>query len=219
MCCSTSASPRCSWTRSSAVSRTRRTRRWTCGWTPPAGPTAADVLNGYAAADLARVLREYGEERFARARSPPRSSGNGNAPLHDECTAGRSAARDHPGGVTADRRSSGQAHLPSTSDRGQRRAGRAGASPAGGDRRAGRRWADRGALLPLARGPAGQADARSGRATSASPPDLPVELPEHRPQLRLLTRGAEVPDRPRPRRTRARPRRSCALPSGMRRAA
>ena len=30
------------------------------------GLTAADVLNTYPAADLARVLREYGEERFAR---------------------------------------------------------------------------------------------------------------------------------------------------------
>jgi 16S rRNA (cytosine1402-N4)-methyltransferase len=30
------------------------------------GPTAADVLNTYPAEDLARVLREYGEERFAR---------------------------------------------------------------------------------------------------------------------------------------------------------
>ena len=30
------------------------------------GPTAADVLNTYPAADLARVLRDYGEERFAR---------------------------------------------------------------------------------------------------------------------------------------------------------
>jgi 16S rRNA (cytosine1402-N4)-methyltransferase len=29
-------------------------------------PTAADVLNTYAAADLARVLRDYGEEKFAR---------------------------------------------------------------------------------------------------------------------------------------------------------
>jgi 16S rRNA (cytosine1402-N4)-methyltransferase len=29
------------------------------------GPTAADVLNTYSAGDLARVLREYGEERFA----------------------------------------------------------------------------------------------------------------------------------------------------------
>jgi 16S rRNA (cytosine1402-N4)-methyltransferase len=30
------------------------------------GPTAADVVNGYDAAALARVLRTYGEERFAR---------------------------------------------------------------------------------------------------------------------------------------------------------
>ncbi|HYG92020.1 MAG TPA: 16S rRNA (cytosine(1402)-N(4))-methyltransferase RsmH [Nocardioides sp.] len=30
------------------------------------GPTAADVLNTYAAEDLTRVLREYGEERHAR---------------------------------------------------------------------------------------------------------------------------------------------------------
>ncbi|MCD4534756.1 16S rRNA (cytosine(1402)-N(4))-methyltransferase RsmH [Nocardioides sp. cx-169] len=30
------------------------------------GPTAADVLNTYSAADLARVLRDYGEEKFAR---------------------------------------------------------------------------------------------------------------------------------------------------------
>ncbi|MFN8194989.1 MAG: 16S rRNA (cytosine(1402)-N(4))-methyltransferase RsmH [Nocardioidaceae bacterium] len=33
---------------------------------PTTGPTAADVLNTYAADELARVLREYGEERFAR---------------------------------------------------------------------------------------------------------------------------------------------------------
>jgi 16S rRNA (cytosine1402-N4)-methyltransferase len=32
---------------------------------PTTGPTAADVLNTYSAADLARVLRQYGEERFA----------------------------------------------------------------------------------------------------------------------------------------------------------
>lgn len=31
-----------------------------------AGMTAADVLNHYSAKDLARILREYGEERFAR---------------------------------------------------------------------------------------------------------------------------------------------------------
>jgi len=32
---------------------------------PTEGPTAADVLNTYPQAELARVLREYGEERFA----------------------------------------------------------------------------------------------------------------------------------------------------------
>jgi 16S rRNA (cytosine1402-N4)-methyltransferase len=32
---------------------------------PTVGPTAADVVNGYPAGELARVLREYGEERFA----------------------------------------------------------------------------------------------------------------------------------------------------------
>jgi 16S rRNA (cytosine1402-N4)-methyltransferase len=30
------------------------------------GPTAADILNSYCAKDLARILRAYGEERFAR---------------------------------------------------------------------------------------------------------------------------------------------------------
>ena len=33
---------------------------------PTRGPSAADVLNTYSEADLARVLREYGEEKFAR---------------------------------------------------------------------------------------------------------------------------------------------------------
>ena len=33
---------------------------------PGSGPTAADVLNTYDVADLARVLKDYGEERFAR---------------------------------------------------------------------------------------------------------------------------------------------------------
>jgi 16S rRNA (cytosine1402-N4)-methyltransferase len=49
------------------------------------GPTAADVLNTYSAQDLARILRTYGEERFAtplaraivreREREPFRTSG------------------------------------------------------------------------------------------------------------------------------------------------
>ena len=33
---------------------------------PRRGPSAADVVNGYDEADLARVIRDYGDERFAR---------------------------------------------------------------------------------------------------------------------------------------------------------
>ncbi len=65
-CCSTSGCPRCSSTCATAGSPTPRTRRWTCGWTTRAGITAAEVLNTYPAADLARILRTYGEEKFAR---------------------------------------------------------------------------------------------------------------------------------------------------------
>jgi 16S rRNA (cytosine1402-N4)-methyltransferase len=36
--------------------------------------------------------------------------------------------------------------------------------------------------------------ALQARATSTAPAGLPVELPEHRPQLKLLTRGAELAD-------------------------
>ena len=33
----------------------------------------------------------------------------------------------------------------------------------------------------------------AAQAADTTPPDLPVALPEHRPMLRLLTRGAELP--------------------------
>ena len=65
-CSSTSASPRCSSTTRPAASPTPTTRRSTCAWTPRSGITAAEVLNTYPADELARVLSEYGEERFAR---------------------------------------------------------------------------------------------------------------------------------------------------------
>jgi 16S rRNA (cytosine1402-N4)-methyltransferase len=52
---------------------------------PTTGPTAADLLNSYSAADLTRILRVYGEEKFApriakeivarRARTPFTTSG------------------------------------------------------------------------------------------------------------------------------------------------
>ena len=34
----------------------------------------------------------------------------------------------------------------------------------------------------------------NARSTSSAPAGLPVELPEHRPELKLLIRGAELAD-------------------------
>ena len=77
-CCSTSASPRCSWTSRRAGSPTRGTPRWTCGWTRPGGaprrrwstPTTRRAWPGSCG----------GTARSASpGRSPRRSSGSGRA--------------------------------------------------------------------------------------------------------------------------------------------
>jgi 16S rRNA (cytosine1402-N4)-methyltransferase len=70
------------------------------------GRTAADVLNGYDAADLTRVLREYGEERHARriaeaivrerAREPFTTSGRLVALLYDVIPAPARRTGGHP---------------------------------------------------------------------------------------------------------------------------
>jgi 16S rRNA (cytosine1402-N4)-methyltransferase len=159
---------------------------------PGAGPTAADVLNGYSAAELARVLREYGEERFAgriaaavvreRARRPIRSTGELVALVRDSIPA---PAR------------------------------RTGGNPAKRTFQALRIEVNReldalGAALPAALDvlrPGGRIVALSyhsledrivkralaARTQGDTPAGLPVELPGHGPTFRLLTRGAEVP--------------------------
>jgi 16S rRNA (cytosine1402-N4)-methyltransferase len=70
------------------------------------GPTAADVLNEYAAPDLARILKEYGEERFARriadavvaerARAPFTTSGRLVELLYDVIPAATRRTGGHP---------------------------------------------------------------------------------------------------------------------------
>ena len=64
---STSACPRCRSTRASAASPTPTTRRWTCAWTPTQELDAArrSSTSG-TSAGWPRVLRDYGEERYAR---------------------------------------------------------------------------------------------------------------------------------------------------------
>nr|WP_042185786.1 16S rRNA (cytosine(1402)-N(4))-methyltransferase RsmH [Kibdelosporangium sp. MJ126-NF4]CEL16883.1 rRNA small subunit methyltransferase H [Kibdelosporangium sp. MJ126-NF4]CTQ91888.1 rRNA small subunit methyltransferase H [Kibdelosporangium sp. MJ126-NF4] len=157
------------------------------------GLTAADVLNTYEFADLARILRDYGEERFAgkiakavvaqRQREPFSTSGRlvellyAAVPAASRRTGGHPAKRTFQalrievnGELEVLRRA-----LPAALD----------ALRVGGrmvvesyqsleDRLVKRAFAE--------------------LAKSTTPEGLPVELPGHGPQVRLLTKGAEQAD-------------------------
>jgi 16S rRNA (cytosine1402-N4)-methyltransferase len=156
------------------------------------GPTAAEVVNGYPAAELARVLREYGEERFAgriaaaivkeRAHEPFASTGR----LAELVRASIPAATRRTGGHPAKR--TFQALRIEVN--GELDALRVALPAATEALRPGGRIAvlsyhsleDRLVKRVFAAG------ARSG-----TPEGLPVELPEAAPVLRLLTRGAQTP--------------------------
>lgn len=152
--------------------------------------TAAEVVNGYSQAELARVLREYGEERYAvriaravvaaRSTAPLRRTGELAALVHGAVPPGT------PGGDPAKRTFQAirievngeievlQRALPDAID-----------CLAVGGRLvvlAYHSLEDRLVKRELARG-----------AESTAPRGLPVELPSQRPYLRLLTRGAERP--------------------------
>jgi 16S rRNA (cytosine1402-N4)-methyltransferase len=154
--------------------------------------TAAEVVNTYPAAQLARVLREYGEERFARriadavvterAREPLTSTMRLSEIVRDSIPA---AAR-RTGGNPAKRtfqalriEVNGELEtlyraLPAALD-----------AVAVGGRivvLAYHSLEDRAVKRALA-----------GRAADTTPPGLPVSLPASRPRFRLLTRGAERP--------------------------
>jgi 16S rRNA (cytosine1402-N4)-methyltransferase len=154
--------------------------------------TAADVLNTYDVDDLARVLRDYGEERFARriaaavVRERERAPFTTSARLVELVRANVPAATRHQGGNPAKRTFQAlRIEVNGELDALRR------ALPAAVDALAvGGRIAvlsyhsleDRMTKQVLALG-----------ARSSAPEGLPVELPEHAPYLRLLTRGAEVP--------------------------
>ncbi|AKT51635.1 16S rRNA (cytosine(1402)-N(4))-methyltransferase RsmH [Arsenicicoccus sp. oral taxon 190] len=170
------------------------------------GITAAEVLNTYAHGDLARVLRTYGEERFAkqiasavlreREAEPFTTSGRLVDLLRRVIPAASQRQGGHPGKRTFQalrievngELASLEAALPAAVD-----------ALAVGGRLAVLSYhslEDRLTKQVLAAG-----------ARSTAPPDLPVELPEHAPYLRLLTRGAEEPD---PQETAANPRAASA---------
>ncbi|NIH84251.1 16S rRNA (cytosine(1402)-N(4))-methyltransferase RsmH [Amycolatopsis granulosa] len=157
---------------------------------PTTGPTAADVLNTYEPGELVRVLREYGEERFAqrivkaivaeRARQPFDRSERLVRLLYDAVPAASRRTGGHPA----------------------KRTFQALRIEVNGELEVLRR-AVPAALSALAVG--GRIVVESYHsledrivkqafaelAKSRTPPGLPVELPGHGPELKLVTRGAE----------------------------
>ncbi|HEY6793257.1 MAG TPA: 16S rRNA (cytosine(1402)-N(4))-methyltransferase RsmH [Kineosporiaceae bacterium] len=155
------------------------------------GPTAAEILNTYPVAELARVLREYGEERFARRIAEAVAAERGRQPfstssrLVELVRASVPAAARRTGGHPA-KRTFQALRIEVNGEL----AGLERAMPAAVDALdvggrivvlAYHSLEDRIVKRVLAAG-----------AASSAPPGLPVELPEHAPVLRLLTRGAET---------------------------
>jgi 16S rRNA (cytosine1402-N4)-methyltransferase len=160
---------------------------------PDAPRTAADVINTYSSGDLTRVLRVYGEERFAsriaaaitreRAREPFTRTGRLADLVRDSIPAATRRTGGHPA-----KRTFQALRIEVNDELGvlQR------ALPAALDALAlGGRIAvitfhsleDRIVKQTFAEG-----------AADRTPPGMPVPLPELAPVLRLLTRGGEAPD-------------------------
>jgi 16S rRNA (cytosine1402-N4)-methyltransferase len=160
---------------------------------PTTGITAADVLNTYPPGELVRILRDYGEERFAkrivqavvaeREREPFDHSGRLVALLYDAVPAATRRTGGHPAKRTFQAlRIEVNGELDSLRS----------ALPA--------------AIRALANG--GRIVVESYQsledrlvkqafaplAKSRTPEGLPVELPGHGPELKLLTKGAEKAD-------------------------
>ncbi|GAA1301251.1 16S rRNA (cytosine(1402)-N(4))-methyltransferase RsmH [Pseudonocardia xinjiangensis] len=157
---------------------------------PTVGPTAADILNSYPVPQLARVLREYGEERFAgriaaavgrrRAHAPLLRSAELVELLYEAVPAASRRTGGHPAKRTFQAL---RIEVNGELDALQTAVPAALESLAIGGRivvLAYHSLEDRIVKRELA-----------VRSTSRTPVDLPVELPGHGPELRLLTRGAE----------------------------
>ena len=154
------------------------------------GKTAADVVNTYSAAEIARVLRVYGQERFAsriahaivqeRSRQPLVSGSRLAELVRDSIPAATRRTGGHPAKRTFQAlRIEVNAELAALE--------RAVPAAVAAVRVGGRvvvlsyqSLEDRLVKQVFAAG-----------AASTSPSELPVELPDHAPRLRLLTRGAD----------------------------
>ncbi|OLT43155.1 16S rRNA (cytosine(1402)-N(4))-methyltransferase [Saccharomonospora sp. CUA-673] len=157
---------------------------------PTTGSSAADVLNTYSVADLTRILREYGEERFAqriakavvaeRDKEPFSRSGRLVELLYDAVPAASRRTGGHPA-----KRTFQALRIEVNRELDVLRA----AVPAALDA-----LADGGRIVVEAYQSLEDRivkRALAERSTSRTPEGLPVELPGHGPEFRLLTRGAE----------------------------
>ena len=155
--------------------------------------TAADIVNGYPAAELARVLRDYGEERFARriadavvrerAREPITSTQRLSAIVKDAIP----AATRRTGGNPA-KRTFQALRIEVNDELGTLRR----ALPAALDV-----LAVGGRVVVLAYHSLEDRIVKTElvrRSRDQAPPGLPVTAAQAAPEFRLLTRGAERPD-------------------------
>ncbi len=156
------------------------------------GRTAADVLNEYSVSDLERILKDYGEERYARriARAivraretqPWRTSGPLVEMLREVIPAASQRTSGHPAKRTFQalrievngELDSWRAALPAAIEH-LRLDGRIAVLSY-------HSLEDRIAKRVLAAG-----------ATSSAPPGMPVERPDQAPYLKLLVRGGQTP--------------------------
>ncbi len=156
------------------------------------GITAADVLNTYSHGDLARVLKTYGEERFAGRiasavlRERDKEPFTTSARLVDVLRTAIPAASQRTGGHPAKRTFQAlRIEVNAELEVWERAVTSAIGVLAPGGRIAVLSYhslEDRITKQALVAG-----------ARSRTPVGIPVELPEHAAYLRLLTRGAEVP--------------------------
>jgi 16S rRNA (cytosine1402-N4)-methyltransferase len=157
---------------------------------PTSGRTAADVVNTYSVEDLSRVLREYGEERFARriaqaidrerSVSPLTSSQRLAELVRDAVPAATRRTGGHPA-----KRTFQALRIEVNDELGALERALPAAITA---LRLG------GRLVVLAYQSLEDRIVKrtfAAAATSTAPPDLPVVPEATQPQLRLLTRGAE----------------------------
>ncbi|WP_030144933.1 16S rRNA (cytosine(1402)-N(4))-methyltransferase RsmH [Spirillospora albida] len=154
--------------------------------------TAAEVVNGYPPAELARILREYGEERFAQriaaaiVRERERAPLDSTRRLADLVRTSIPAATRRTGGNPAKRTfqalrievngelDTWRRALPAALD----------ALPVGGR------------VVVLSYHSLEDRITKqvlTAQTADTTPPELPIPLPDHAPRFRLLTRGAELP--------------------------